>query len=89
MRGASLESGLQSLFAAVSNGTHAAILRELRKLVPEYKQSGMELEVPISPAHDGDAGRPAERNRVPAFRLPHEYSGLPLAAQTSTQSLQA
>ena len=65
------------------------MLRELRKLVPEFRQGGMELEIPISPAHDGDVARPAERNRVPAFRLPHDYSGLPLTAQTSTQVLQA
>jgi FlaA1/EpsC-like NDP-sugar epimerase len=89
MRGASLESGLQSLFTAVSSGTHASMLRELRKLVPEYRQAGMELEVPITPVHEVDVTRSSDRNRVPAFRLPHDYSDLPLTVQTSTQALQA
>lgn len=89
MRGASLELGLQSLFTAVSNGTQASMLRELRRLVPEYHQSGMELEIPNSPVHDGDVSRPTDRTRVPSFRLPHEYNGLPLTAQSSTQALQA
>jgi hypothetical protein len=89
MRGAPLESGLQSLFAAVSGGTHSSILRELRKLVPEYRQSGMELEIPISPTHDADAARPLDRNRIGTFRLPSEHSGLPLAADAPNHALQA
>jgi FlaA1/EpsC-like NDP-sugar epimerase len=87
-RGASLESGLQSLFAAVFAGTHASILRELRKLVPEYRPSGMELEVSLPTTHDVEPPR-QERVNIPAFRLPPDYSGLPLSAGSHNQSLQA
>jgi FlaA1/EpsC-like NDP-sugar epimerase len=87
-RGAALESGLQSLFAAVSTGVQSSILRELRKLVPEYRQSGMELEVPLPSARDSDAPW-QDRVNVPAFRLFHDYGGLPLSAESSTQALQA
>jgi FlaA1/EpsC-like NDP-sugar epimerase len=87
-RGAALESGLQSLFAAVFTGSQSSILRELRKLVPEYRQSGMELEVPVPSAHDVEPPR-QDRVKVPAFRLPHDFSGLPLSAGSHNQSLQA
>jgi FlaA1/EpsC-like NDP-sugar epimerase len=88
MKGASLESGLPSLFTAVASGAHASILRELRKLVPEYRQSGMELEVPLPSARDGESPW-QDRVSVPAFRLPHDYSGLPLSAGSSNHALQA
>jgi FlaA1/EpsC-like NDP-sugar epimerase len=88
MRGAPLESGLQSLFTAVATGAQSSILRELRKLVPEYRQSGMELEVPLPSAHDNESPW-QDRINVPAFRLPYDYSGLPSTAQSSTQALQA
>jgi Predicted nucleoside-diphosphate sugar epimerases len=87
-RGASLESGLHSLFTAVSMGTHSSILRELRKLVPEYRQSGMELEIPLMSVHDVEPPK-QERAHVPAFRLPHDYSGLPLTADAPNHALQA
>jgi FlaA1/EpsC-like NDP-sugar epimerase len=87
-RGASLESGLQSLFTAVSAGAHASILRELKKLVPEYRPSGMELEVPVPTKHDVEPPK-HERVSIPAFRLPPDYSGLPLSAGSHNQSLQA
>ncbi len=72
-RGASLESGLHSLFAAVAAGNQSQIFRELRRLVPEYRQSGMELEIPVPHAHD-NAPLAADHARVPAFRLPGDYS---------------
>jgi FlaA1/EpsC-like NDP-sugar epimerase len=88
MRGAALENGLQSLFSAVATGTQGSILRELRKLVPEYRQRGMELEVPLPSARD-DESPWQDRIAVPAFRLPHDYSGLPLSADPSNHALQA
>ncbi len=87
-RGAALESGLQSLLTAVFTGANASILRELRRLVPEYRQSGMELEVPLPTAHDVELSR-QERAQIPAFRLPHDYSGMPLSAGSSNHALEA
>jgi len=89
MRGAPLESGLQALFSAVSSGAPALMLRELRRLVPEYHQNGIELEIPITAVPDGDAARSFDRVRLPQFRLPHEYSALPMTSPSPTPALQA
>ncbi len=72
-RAAALEGGLHSLFAAVSSGNHTSVFRELRRLVPEYHQSGIELEVPIVAAIEAplSASRfplPASPNPFPALR---------------------
>ena len=77
-RASSLESGLNALFAAVTNGASAGVLRELRKLVPEYRQSGMELEIPFTPVHEHD------RSRAPV-RLPHDFSGLSTPVEIPNQ----
>lgn len=90
IRGAPLESGVYALFAAVSSGSSTATLRELRKLVPEYRQSGIELELLSSDGHDREAVRHTERTHVTAFHLPDgELSRFPLNVSVATHALPA
>jgi FlaA1/EpsC-like NDP-sugar epimerase len=90
MRGAALESGLHALFVAVATGSSSAVLREMRKLVPEYRQSGMELEIPLPHSHDVDPVPLVDRARVPSVRLPYgDLSAMPLGANPSDHILQA
>ncbi|MGH7484278.1 MAG: polysaccharide biosynthesis protein, partial [bacterium] len=78
-RAAALEGGLHSLFAAVSTGNQAQVFRELRRLVPEYHQSGIELEVPITAAVEVPLAVP-HAVPLPASRFPLPASPNPLPA---------
>ena len=90
VRGAGLESGLQALFAAVSTSNQQAVLRELRKLVPEYRQSGIELEIPVPQFQDADLVMIPERAQVAALRLPYgDFTGVPLLPNVPAHALEA
>jgi FlaA1/EpsC-like NDP-sugar epimerase len=89
MRGASLETGLHPLFAAVAAGNQSLVFRELRRLVPEYRQSGIELEIPIPHVHDTTPAAVADHARFPAFRLPHGDFGQHIAADSPNHALPA
>ena len=85
-RAASLETGLNSLLAAVAAANQPSVFRELRRLVPEYRQSGIELEIPMPVAHDGVV--PGEHARVVGIRPLYETHS-PMAADGSGHALRA
>jgi FlaA1/EpsC-like NDP-sugar epimerase len=90
MRGAPLEAGVYALFAAISSGNSTAILRELRKLIPEYRSRGIELELLLPDGRDHDPVRHSERTHVAAFHLPDgELSRFPLTVSVASQALPA